>query len=112
MLRARPDVPQADDVLLGALAGVPDVVDAAVDDGVLTVRGGGALVQDVLVALDRRGVRVADVHLERASLEDAFVTLTATDDAPPAGGAAAPATTRGRRTPATAGARRTSTPEV
>lgn len=112
VLRARPDLPQADAVLLGALAGVPDVVDATVADGVLTVRGGGALVQDVLVALDRRGVRVADVHLERASLEDAFVTLTATDDAPPAGGAAAPATTRGRRTPATAGARRTSTPEV
>ncbi|QCB92484.1 ABC transporter ATP-binding protein [Cellulomonas shaoxiangyii] len=76
VLRVRPDGAVTDDVLLGALAGVPGVRDASVDDRTLVVRGGGTLVQDVLVALDRHGVRTSDVRLDRASLEDAFVSLT------------------------------------
>ncbi|WP_136517959.1 MULTISPECIES: ABC transporter ATP-binding protein [Cellulomonas] len=76
VLRVRPDGRVPDDVLLGALAGVPDVRDASVADRTLVVRGGGTLVQDVLVALDRHGVRTSDVRLDRASLEDAFVSLT------------------------------------
>ncbi|QGQ18258.1 ATP-binding cassette domain-containing protein [Cellulomonas sp. JZ18] len=86
VLRVRPDGRVPDDVLLGALAGVPDVRDASVADRTLVVRGGGTLVQDVLVALDRHGVRTSDVRLDRASLEDAFVSLT--------GGAEAPADVR------------------
>ncbi|UZN02825.1 ABC transporter ATP-binding protein [Cellulomonas sp. S1-8] len=76
VLHVRPQEPVADDVLLGALRGVPDVRDATVEDRALVVRGGGTVVQDVLVALDRAGVRTHDVRLERASLEDAFVSLT------------------------------------
>ncbi|ADG75989.1 ABC transporter related protein [Cellulomonas flavigena DSM 20109] len=76
VLRVRPATPVADDALLAALAGVPDVREAVVEDRALVVRGGGTVVQDVLVALARHDVRAADVRLERASLEDAFVSLT------------------------------------
>ena len=83
-LRVRPLEPVADDVLLAALAGVPDVRDAAVEDRELVVRGGGTVVQDVMVALARHDVRAGDVRLERASLEDAFVSLTGTGPDDPA----------------------------
>ena len=76
VLRVRPQTPVADAVLLAAVAGVPDVRDAAVEDRALVVRGGGTVVQDVMVALARHDVRAQDVRLERASLEDAFVSLT------------------------------------
>ncbi len=88
VLRVRPQGPVADAVLLAAVAGVPDVHDAVVEDRALVVRGGGTVVQDVMVALARHDVRAQDVRLERASLEDAFVSLTGTgttgtDTAPP-----------------------------
>lgn len=76
VLRARPDEPVADDVLLSAVADVAAVREARVRDAALEVRGDGPVVQDVLVALDRHGIRTSDVRLERASLEDAFVSLT------------------------------------
>ncbi len=76
VLRVRPDGDVADDALLAALAGVPDVREASVEDRALVVRGAGTVVQDVLVALARHDVRTRDVRLERASLEDAFVSLT------------------------------------
>ncbi len=84
VLRVRPDGHVTDDALLGALAGVPGVRDASVADRALVVRGGGTLVQDVLVALDRHGVRTSDVRLDRASLEDAFVSLTGDGSETPA----------------------------
>ncbi|GIG40815.1 ABC transporter ATP-binding protein [Cellulomonas phragmiteti] len=86
VLRVRPAAPVADDVLLAALTGVPGVRDARVEDRALVVHGGGAVVQDVLVALARHDVRTSDVRLERASLEDAFVSLTGVgpDDPAPA----------------------------
>lgn len=80
VLRVRPDTPVPDATLLAALAGVPGVRDACVEDRELVVRGGGAVVQDVLVALARHDVRTRDVRLERASLEDAFVSLTDDDE--------------------------------
>jgi len=83
VLRVRPVVPVPDDVLLGALAGVADVRDATVEDRALVVRGGGTVVQDVLVALARHDVRTSDVRLEHASLEDAFVSLTGAESATP-----------------------------
>ncbi|WP_199423278.1 ABC transporter ATP-binding protein [Actinotalea solisilvae] len=46
-------------------------------DGRVEVRGGEAAVQDVLTALSAAGLRAADLQLERGSLEDAFVALTA-----------------------------------
>jgi len=78
VLRVRPHTPVADAVLLAAVAGVPGVRDAVVEDRALVVRGGGTVVQDVMVALSRHDVRAQDVRLERASLEDAFVSLTGT----------------------------------
>ncbi|WP_046529317.1 ABC transporter ATP-binding protein [Cellulomonas sp. FA1] len=95
VLHVRPEVAVPDAALLAALADVPDVRDARVADGALVVRGGGALVQDALVALARAGVRTTDVHLERASLEDAFVSLTGADADPsaPTDADARPATT-------------------
>lgn len=91
VLRFRPSSPLDPAVvrLLGALptvssVGEPAPVTAPVTapvavshvDGSVEVHGSGTVVQDVLVALDRAGVRALDVRLERASLEDAFVTLT------------------------------------
>ncbi len=94
VLRVRPDGHVTDDALLGALAGVPGVRDASVADRALVVRGGGTLVQDVLVALDRHGVRTSDVRLDRASLEDAFVSLTGDgSDTPADARATVPAST-------------------
>ncbi|TFH71973.1 ABC transporter ATP-binding protein [Cellulomonas sp. HD19AZ1] len=84
VLHVRPEAAVPDAALLAALADVPDVRDARVVDGALVVRGGGALVQDALVALARAGVRTTDVRLERASLEDAFVSLTGADADPAA----------------------------
>ena len=46
-------------------------------DGRVEVRGGEATVQDVLTALSTAGLRAVDLRLERGSLEDAFVALTA-----------------------------------
>ncbi|MCC2336412.1 ABC transporter ATP-binding protein [Cellulomonas wangsupingiae] len=97
VLRVRPQTPVADAVLLAAVAGVPDVRDAAVEDRALVVHGGGTVVQDVMVALARHDVRAQDVRLERASLEDAFVSLTGSDTAgrdtaPPTTPAATPTT--------------------
>ena len=81
VLRVRPEHAVPDEVLLAALAGVPDVREAVVEDRALVVRGGGALVQGVLVALAGHDVTTRDVRLERASLEDAFVSLTGADGA-------------------------------
>jgi len=92
VLRVRPEEPVADDVLLAALTGVRDVREAAVEDRALVVRGGGTVVQDVLVALARHDVRTRDVRLERASLEDAFVSLTGAGSDDPSA-APEPATT-------------------
>lgn len=88
VLRVRPDASVDDAALLAAVAGLADVRDVRVEDGALVARGSGALVQDVLVALARHDVRTSDVRLERASLEDAFVSLTGS--APDASTDAAP----------------------
>jgi ABC-2 type transport system ATP-binding protein len=63
------------------LAGVPGVHGFDGPDSGLgyEVRGGPELVQDVMVALSAAGVRANDVRLERATLEDAFLTLTGQD---------------------------------
>ena len=49
----------------------------------LVVVGAGDLVTEVVLALDRAGLRAQDVRPERASLEDAFLRLT--DETPQAG---------------------------
>ncbi|MBX9244712.1 ABC transporter ATP-binding protein [Actinotalea ferrariae] len=46
-------------------------------DGRFEVRGGEGAVQDVLTALSGAGLRAVELQLERGSLEDAFVSLTA-----------------------------------
>lgn len=76
VLHVRPETAVPDDALLAAVRDVPGLREAEVALGALVARGSGALVQDVLVALARAGVRTSDVVLERASLEDAFVSLT------------------------------------
>ncbi len=54
-----------------------DAVVHASADGRYEVRGGEGAVQDVLTALSAAGLRAVDLQLERGSLEDAFVSLTA-----------------------------------
>lgn len=93
VLRVRPDASVDDAALLAAVAGLADVRDVRVEDGALVARGSGALVQDVLVALARHDVRTSDVRLERASLEDAFVSLTGSASDASTDAAPQPATT-------------------
>jgi ABC-2 type transport system ATP-binding protein len=71
VLRFRPSAP----VPAGLLDGFGT---ATARDGELEVRGTGNVVQDVLVALDRHGIRPEQLRVEQSSLEDAFVALTTT----------------------------------
>ncbi|MFB6164544.1 MAG: ATP-binding cassette domain-containing protein [Haloarculaceae archaeon] len=61
---------------------LPDVQDAWLEDDhlVVTAARGSAIVPDLLRTLDSRGYRVAELDVERASLEEVFVDLTRTDD--------------------------------
>jgi ABC-2 type transport system ATP-binding protein len=68
---ARP--PSFDPAPLRALEGV-HAVEAA--DGTVAVRGGDDLPTTVVRHLSERGVTPRDLHAERATLEDAFLTLT------------------------------------
>ena len=68
------DVPPG---LLAAAAGDGAVVSEPSEDGRYEVRGGERVVQDLLTALSAADLRAADLQLERGSLEDAFVSLTA-----------------------------------
>lgn len=69
VLRFRPSAP----VPPGLLEGLGTTTER---DGELEVRGRDNVVQDVLVALDRHGIRPEHLRLEQSSLEDAFVALT------------------------------------
>ncbi|MGZ4293598.1 MAG: hypothetical protein ACXVRM_05105 [Solirubrobacteraceae bacterium] len=63
----------AADELLRALPGVTTVERHGAD---LVVSGSGDLVTEVVLALDRGGLRAEDVRPETARLEDAFLALT------------------------------------
>ncbi|GIG37306.1 ABC transporter ATP-binding protein [Cellulomonas pakistanensis] len=83
-LAFHPSAP-VDPAALRALDGVGSVEVAP--DGVVTLRGTGNVVQEVMVALAAAGVRPDDLRVHRSTLEDAFVTLTgapAADEAAPA----------------------------
>jgi ABC-2 type transport system ATP-binding protein len=61
------------DIVLGGVPGVSRVERHGQD---VVVHGSGDLVTEVVLALDRAGLRAEDVRTEKASLEDAFLTLT------------------------------------
>jgi ABC-2 type transport system ATP-binding protein len=63
---------------LGAsiLQGLPEVSRVEHHGADIVVHGSGNLVTEVVIALDRAGLRAEDVRTERASLEDAFLALT------------------------------------
>ena len=63
---------------VAATAGLPGVHDVDVSEGVLTFRvaAAGALLPEVLRALDRSGARVESVRVQRPTLDDVFLNLT------------------------------------
>jgi ABC-2 type transport system ATP-binding protein len=54
------------------------IVDARMEDGrlIVTARGSGAVIPDLLRELDRMGHEVTDIDIRRASLEEVFVDMT------------------------------------
>jgi ABC-2 type transport system ATP-binding protein len=58
------------------LEGLPEVSRVERRGQDIVVHGSGDLVTEVVLALDRAGLRAEDVETERASLEDAFLALT------------------------------------
>ncbi|HYZ81695.1 MAG TPA: ABC transporter ATP-binding protein [Solirubrobacteraceae bacterium] len=77
--RVRLRAPSAADPVLRALPGVTAIERHGPD---LIVSGAGDLVTDVVLTLDRAGLRAQDVRPETAHLEDAFLALT--EEAEPA----------------------------
>ncbi|WP_152364313.1 ABC transporter ATP-binding protein [Microlunatus speluncae] len=71
-IRFRPSAAVPD----GLLSSLPEVIEVQQSGGQLTITGSGPVLQSVAVALHRQDIRAEDLHLERATLEDAFVTLT------------------------------------
>jgi ABC-2 type transport system ATP-binding protein len=59
------------------------IVDARIEDGrlIVTARGSGAVIPDLLRELDRMGQEVTDIDIRRASLEEVFVDMTRTEGA-------------------------------
>ncbi|MBB4665112.1 ABC transporter ATP-binding protein [Conexibacter arvalis] len=82
-IRFRPDRP-VDPALLRALAPVSSV--EALGGGELVLGGGDGLLFALVTTLAEMGVEPLELRLEQASLEDAFLALTA--DGPPASAAA------------------------
>jgi ABC-2 type transport system ATP-binding protein len=72
VVRFRPSGPVAP----GSLSRLDGVIDVGEEGGELLVTGTGAVVQQVMVALDRQGVEALDPRVERRNLEDTFVALT------------------------------------
>jgi ABC-2 type transport system ATP-binding protein len=62
------------------LTGLPEVSNVEHDGRYTVVTGTGELVNAVVLALHAAGVEARDVRLDEASLEDAFVRLTAEHD--------------------------------
>jgi ABC-2 type transport system ATP-binding protein len=58
------------------LTGLPEVSGVERDGGHLVVTGSGELANTVILTLAKAGVTAADLHLDSASLEDAFLALT------------------------------------
>jgi ABC-2 type transport system ATP-binding protein len=60
-------------------AGVPGIADVACDGRIARMRASqpNAAVGRLLAALDARGIELTELHLQRASLEDVFLELTA-----------------------------------
>jgi ABC-2 type transport system ATP-binding protein len=54
------------------------IVDAWMEDGrlIVTARGSGSVIPDLLRELDRMGHEVTDIDIRRASLEEVFVDMT------------------------------------
>jgi ABC-2 type transport system ATP-binding protein len=54
------------------------IVDARMEDGrlIVTARGSGSVIPDLLRELDRMGHEVTDIDIRRASLEEVFVDMT------------------------------------
>ncbi len=74
-IRFRPSKPLADE----ELAALPGVTDVSRAGSHLVVTGTGDLLQAVTSLLARNQVVAADLRLEQASLDDAFVALTGRD---------------------------------
>lgn len=72
-LRFRPSSPLED----GALTDLPDVVAVTHDGPQMIVTGTGNVVHSVTSLLARRRVIAEDLRIEQASLEDAYLALTA-----------------------------------
>lgn len=58
------------------LRDLPGVVEAVREQERVVVRGGSSLLAPVAVELDRRGVEPHELRMERATLEDVFLSLT------------------------------------
>ncbi|WP_113705037.1 ABC transporter ATP-binding protein [Nonomuraea lactucae] len=71
-LRFRPSAPVDDEVLLA----LPEVREVTRSGEQLTVSGTGNLAQAVTLALARHQIIPADLRIEQASLDDAFLALT------------------------------------
>jgi ABC-2 type transport system ATP-binding protein len=71
-LRFRPS-PDLDDALL---TGLPEVTEVSRHGGQVVVTGTGNLVQAVTAMLARNQIIAAELRVEQASLDDAFVALT------------------------------------
>ena len=71
-IRFRP----SDEIDQAILAGLPEVRSVTVDGRHITVTGDGNLLHAVSSALVRADVTATEMHLDRASLDDAFLTLT------------------------------------
>ncbi len=75
-VRFRTVDPLPAELLDAVLREVPGVGDVEVRGDQVVVTGGGDLLQEVSTALVRAGVVVTETRLERATLDDAFLTLT------------------------------------
>ncbi|HEX4811851.1 MAG TPA: ABC transporter ATP-binding protein [Nonomuraea sp.] len=71
-VRFRPSVPVADEVLLA----LPEVREVSRRGGQVTVTGTGNLAPAVTLALAHHQIVPGDLHIEQATLDDAFLALT------------------------------------
>ncbi|GIJ44357.1 multidrug ABC transporter ATP-binding protein [Virgisporangium aliadipatigenens] len=71
-MRFRPTTPLPD----GLLDGLPEVTNVAHHGGQVVVTGTGNLVHEVTAVLARHRIIAAELRVEQASLDDAFVALT------------------------------------
>jgi ABC-2 type transport system ATP-binding protein len=73
-IRFRPSAPLDEDMLTA----LPEVSQARRDGGQFLVTGNGEALQAIIAVLARQGVIAQELRVEQATLDDAFVALTAT----------------------------------